>query len=1211
MKELNYKKIIILVSAAVILQMQIHCSLLRETRISTAAHQQGITDEAKYNKAVKKVNQANLLYQRKNPAGALSLAKESLADYPTFEAHYLMGTILYQEGRPDESLEAFYKAENLNSKDPQLLLSIATVLLGKGDADGALARYLHLTRLYPEDPLYYYRAGVVYKLKKDFESSYSAFKKSEEFIASFSEPAQLYLQLADTASELKKYEESDLYYKKAAELDPDLAEAREGMNQSQVARILEKGNAALSSGDYPAAVSYFKEAVRTSPGSSGAHLLLGSAYLLSGDTGKAEESLKQSVSLNPANPQGYILLSAAYHKRKDYGKASEVAKQGLRIAPENAALWNAQGIAQRDSGELSAATDSFYRAVKLAPKEGSYRISLAYAYLDTAGFTDAEREFREALQNPDSETEAKKGLALTEIYSLLNRGDRFLEEGRIPAAQAEYKKALSKNKELPAVHSALGRAEFENKKYNAAAKHQNDALALKSDYIPALQELVRIYTATHNGGARRNTLKKIESLTGSDLTAALTMGRILEDEGKLKEARDYYTKLLPKQKDPEPVRIRLGYVYYKSALEENKNENYDKALSYLQEAGKFNPSIPHLKESVRTVSENKKVAPLLPEIRKADALYERGEYPKAAAAFEEIYKKHKRSLILVKLAESYIAMGQEARGVRLLEEASDEFPDDTEIAEAVNNHLLKKGNLDAAHNGFTDIVRRNESAYYSYYKLGIIDLKRDRPSRAIESFTKALIYRPEFTPARIARGVAYYENMDISAARKEFESALEQKDSGPLPLYNIGVILYNDNLHDKAASVFSEILKTYPDFTDAHYHLSYIYFSREDYESAESEIKKALEKKQEPVYWNALAQIYEKRSEKDRSVIPQLRETYASIITGFPDSRYAAESREKIRKISSDVRFVQPFSAKAQAVLPPVFVNGELVFAEKHTLVSMRSDGKQVKWKIHKESPILDFKVNGVVILLTKGMIEFFDAESAELIGGFGVPATADSLLGTYHSLAFTETVWKGKTKTAYLKQVDTEGRILQEYKGEAGGRFVFSGNDFYEVVAGNQGVKIRSLRKGEAVSSPVLSAERNAPARVLRGSEGLYVHVKNHGLHILNPETLTLQKTIKTNAEVVSLWDRDGTESIILKEKGLFRILSGQGDQTASLKLSTEAMPGQSFAPGDAESLIYAGRDRKVRRINLKGEESWAAEIPYTAVNKAGKLKAAWTLYY
>ena len=77
---------------------------------------------------------------------------------------------------------------------------------------------------------------------------------------------------------------------------------------------------------------------------------------------------------------------------------------------------------------------------------------------------------------------------------------------------------------------------------------------------------------------------------------------------------------------------------------------------------------------------------------------------------------------------------------------------------------------------------------------------------------------PKYSSAYIARGITYYKLGNRERARDDFHYALSIESNLEVTSYNLGMILYNDNLHKDAESIFLELTQKYPNFSDPYYH---------------------------------------------------------------------------------------------------------------------------------------------------------------------------------------------------------------------------------------------------------------------------------------------------------------------------------------------------------------------------------------------------------
>ncbi len=1170
-----------------------------------------ITDQAAYKKALRLASLANQAAMRDKMATAIKMAEDSLAIHDNFEAYYIKGTVLYRLNKPDEAMEAYRKAEDIRPYDQQLLMSIAVVELGRGNTRNALERYKKLHENYPDEPVYAFKVGTTYKLLNDYESALTYLKKAE--VEGYAQLDQVYIQLGDISLELKEYEDSEKYFARAKELNPGLDVEELGGVNTRVARMLEEGNSAMEDGRFEEAASKFEQASNIAPTSPGPFLLTGAAYLSLMNYEAAVTPLKKAIQLNPENPEGYSLLGSAYYKKEDFVSARKVFETGIEISPESYELYNKLGLLLRDSGELRSAIDSFRKSVKINDAYVPGRVNLGYAYMDDHRYVDARRHFETILDRDSGHEEAKKGIKLLSIYKILDRGDRELRESTPQKARKIYESAYKIDDSFPLTRNAVARTYFAQKKYDRAEKLFLKALEADPDNIPALQGLIRTYSKLGRRSKKNAIVSRLGNLTRKNVLAAITLGRIKEDEGKLDEARKYYLSLMDQYSKNEAVRARLGFVYYKMGVKANNAMDYRNALSYFEKANEYNSGIPMIKETLSTVRENIQFERFVPDIERGETLYARGRYGEALAVYEKVYPQMKKSLILVRIAECYMAMEQEDRGVRLLEQASENDPDDVEIAEAINTYLLKSGDLDRAKKGFERIIQNKENAYYSHYKLGVIQLREGKEEDAIESFTRALIFRPDFKIAHVTRGVAFYAIGKDDMARQEFEEAIRMNDDSPLPHYNMGVMLFNDGILDRAEKTFNQVLDRFPDFNDARYHLSYIYYSRGEFPRAETLMKETIERQPAVRYYSALAQIYEKEYAKRAipAIALKLQTVYRDILTKFPSTEIADRSRVKLQKLNPDMKILQPYPIEKSADQPPILANGDLIYSDGQKIICLNSTAKKPRWVVDTHSPVRDILVDRAVHVLVPGKVLIYDSLEGLQISEFVVPVEGKRLIGEFNKIGV-----ESSGPVTRLTVFDIEGVARIDREGSRNDRFYYFKGSFYRM-SQKPGHKYEMQRldktlAGDSVKSEIVT--EGAPAgevKVFLRDDNLFLFFPARKLVVLNAKTMGPVKDIDLKPENRIILPSSATDKTILPESDQLIVYDEDGQIDETVKLPVPAYSLSSVAEKRDGRLIYVGRDRKVRMIDMEGESKWSVNVPSVSVPAGKNIRAAYTLYY
>lgn len=1137
-----------------------------------------VADPVAHKKAMGLVNQGNKLFAQKQFARALQLAEESLTIAETFEGYYLKGSLLFQLNRTAEALESYAEAEKLQGENEQLLLSIAVAATAAGDLEGALKRYETLSRVKPDEGVYPFKAGVTLRQLGRYQEAQETLKKADK--PGFAHRDQLYLQLGDTALELKEFALADEYFKKASQINPKLSAASRGGTATRMAAVLEEGNRKLAARDYPGALASYEKGRELAPDQAAPYLLSGAVLLTMKRYQEAESKLNRAIQIAPADPKGYSLLGSVYQKMTQYARARKVLESGLKVAPESFDIYNKIGMVERDEERFPRAIDAFQQALRIKADYTPARINLAFAFLSSARYEDARREFTRARNEDPNNADLRDSDVLVDVYRHLDRGDNFFKRAQLDAAIREYSAAL-KIRPLPLVHNSLGRTEFQRKRYKQAEEHYQKTLAADAENVPALQGLLRVYNALGRKADSKKVADQFARAVGSDLLVQITMGQLLEDEGKYDQALKHYEGLKGKD-DSGTVDRRLGFVHYKLGEKENEATRYEAALARFKEARKLNPDIEGIDQSIQAVSDNIEFAALLPIIEKAERSFARKDYASALQSYEAAYKKSPRPLLLVKMSDCYIAMGQQARGLALLEEAARKPNASVTITEAIHTNILKQGKVNEAEQGFRRIVTDDPSAYFSHYKLGVIAFRKKNYSGALEHLDQALLYNDSFTPAYLAAGVAHYQLGQRPEARSRFEKAMSVDARNPLASYNLGVMQANDRKGAEAKRIYQGLIEQYPDFPDAPYQLAYLHFEAGEWDQAEVMLKKCVQIDSDPLYLYALSQVYEKqRQGGGPEVARKLRDTYQEIIQRYPDSTYAQEARNALRTLNPDSRIVQEYPTGRSTLQPRLF-NADFYQVDGNGLRVMAASSKQERYQIHQPG-IVDFEPGAVLQILTAKSLRFYDGLSGQFLRELQIPVGGRSILGS----ALSPAVLVMEKNRPVVYSYSDKGEQTARYEGQPGSTFYAAGG------------RILELRSGQP--SSLLAIDKPEPLNFkesIRIEAGeLLLAISSGKVYIIDPGTLKVKEEIAHKGGAVHL----SGQRIFISQNLQVAVYDGAGKGSGRFELPTRPASARAFQLS-GEDLLYLGADGNLRLVDAKGKQRW--EVPASRA-------AAFTLYY
>lgn len=243
-------------------------------------------------------------------------------------------------------------------------------------------------------------------------------------------------------------------------------------------QAIRSGLQAYESGDWPAAISAFRQAVALTPDHAGARNLLGVALLRMGEATEAVTELERAVRL--ARNDAAILgnLAQAYAVAQRHGDAHDSFRKAGRIDPRNlqyaqgaaialaqqkkfdmarpllerltvrfpdaAAPWYNLGNLQREQDQLAAAELCYREALKREPGHLDAGNNLGSVLHAQSRFAEAEAVFRSCL------------LAQPEFFAAhLNLVSLLIDEGRFAEAEDACRALLARAPDLPDAHCFL------------------------------------------------------------------------------------------------------------------------------------------------------------------------------------------------------------------------------------------------------------------------------------------------------------------------------------------------------------------------------------------------------------------------------------------------------------------------------------------------------------------------------------------------------------------------------------------------------------------------------------------------------------------------------------------------------------------------------------------------------------------------------------
>ncbi|ALO24514.1 tetratricopeptide repeat protein [Leptospira borgpetersenii] len=1191
MKGLNSMKnniISIIVLVLIWGQFTIHCLSkdFRKSQTQDAILEKDSATREKLKRISRILNEGNSFFQKGNFEKSLEKANLAVNTYPTAPGYYLAGVSEYKLGKNRDALVSLKKGTDIDPENEQILLTLGIIYTAEGKNEDAIEVYGKLESLPVKDKYNYsFKKAVILKNQGKFEQSYETLKRipAEEFAF----PAQLNMQLGDAAVQLKKYEEAEIYFEEARKNNPELLSAKKSASITRVASALENGNQAMRKKNYKEAASHFQTAIQNDPKNPTPYIFLGNARILTGEYEAALKAFESSLALKSDYQEAISGIAAVHYKTGNYRKSVSVLEKSISLFPNNAIYQNQMGLNMKALGEPAKALVYFTRARELDSAFAEPITNLVFLLIAENRYKAARKE-AEFLK---SESEKKQIISFIDVSEQIYEGDKHLRQGDTKGAKVFYEKAKKASSEEPSVYNAFGRLYFISGDPKSSEENLKKALSINKQNIPALQGLIRLYSSQKNQNLVNQYTKELENLTGNDPSAAIVLGRTYEDKKEYEKAENVYKNLQKKFPNNEAVNFRLAMLYYKISLEENEKNNHDSALNWISKAEKLTKDIPEIAETRKTIQENQKFETVIPIIQKANKFFDTRQYEKAIPLYQEAFQKTGKLTLYIKIAECHLALGNEEKGISMLESP----PPGTrnlQTREAINAFLLRKGEIDKAESGFKEILAKKPDSYYSHYQMGIIHLQRKKYEASIDSFDRSLLLNTDFVAARIGKGISMYHSGNKKLAKEEFETAMQQDSANELAPYNIGIILFNDNLYNEAIAIFKEIIQKNPEFSDAHYQISYIYYKRGDLEQAEKEIRKALDLERNEKNLFGLIRILSEQKTKiaNPAVKKEILELGRELAEKFPASPHATQAERLVITDEDTPVILQSYQSRGKLIGIPVLINNSVILNYGTSVETLDKNRGIRLWRIQTKTPYKFLLADKRLVGISEKKLEIMDLKTGLILRETILPAGEVKKANLSGENILIE-VMSGKSSKiySYSDQLELNGSI------------VFEGSFWVGIKSG----VLFSVTQKDGIQTQIYDSslkDLNVKTVSQRGTGELrYLGSHETGIFFLSGKKIvSIDNEKSTSIDLPN----DSTSQFVVRSpylwfragKTVYRVESN------SLKVSSftvEASDIEGILPGKKDDGIVLFKSGKAIRYGIDGKPIWS----YPLKDDEGKI--------
>jgi len=334
---------------------------------------------------------------------------------------------------------------------------------------------------------------------------------------------------------------------------PVISFSQNGEGKQQELRLhFDRAQEALNANRPDVAVNEFRAVLTLDPNNVEARANLGVIAFAQGDYAKADENFRQALKLQPSLWKAQALLGMCEKRLGKFGSAQTLLEKSFPHLQDTKLRTQAgMDLVELDyqSGDTARTVEVLHALEQLSPTD----VDVQYAaYRIFSGLAEHAQD-KIALINPDS----------ARMHQIM--AQHLVNEGDIPGAIAQYRKALGLDPSLSGAHFELGEAILQNSKskpdIEQSQKEFEAALALNPYDSKSECWLGKIYVLKQDLKIALEHYSRALALNPNDVDAHIGVAKVLAATGQPEGALRHLLESI--QLDPlnEVAHFRLSAVY--------------------------------------------------------------------------------------------------------------------------------------------------------------------------------------------------------------------------------------------------------------------------------------------------------------------------------------------------------------------------------------------------------------------------------------------------------------------------------------------------------------------------------------------------------------------------------------------------------------------------------------------------------------------------
>jgi tetratricopeptide (TPR) repeat protein len=351
------------------------------------------------------------LSREKGARAAAAYLGEKVNSFPSAlqpDVYLHLGSLLGQQGRWTEAVEAYQRALAAGDAAPVIHLRLGEAFSRRGDYEAAERSLLTHLKKNPEDGE---AKGLLAKVYLERKSYNEAIELLKELIKANPQQVKVLFALADAYERAKMRKEAAAVYDQIGAFAPDNRETH-----------YKRGVLHFKLKQYDRAAEDFSQVASSDSKNVDAREYLLRIFTEQKNPVQALAVLEELIELRPTHWDYYPQAFALYDQLEAYDKMTRTFGEAVERAPDRGDLRFYLGVGYEKRDLLVQGREQLEAAVKLSPQNKEYLKHLAAVY-ERLGEVDAGlAAYGKVVEIEPSDREAQEGYLRLKVKKLLRRG---------------------------------------------------------------------------------------------------------------------------------------------------------------------------------------------------------------------------------------------------------------------------------------------------------------------------------------------------------------------------------------------------------------------------------------------------------------------------------------------------------------------------------------------------------------------------------------------------------------------------------------------------------------------------------------------------------------------------------------------------------------------------------------------------------------------